>query len=154
MTDYVLTIESERTLLAAEASGAPRMLLAGIGWRTIARDYLKQDPPSPLGLENAITAIEDEIARAQPLPAQDSRVRTKDPLIREIAVASGLPPDGETIFPLHAVEHGFQRLVAQAGRRQRSKEDLPAGDNLAAALVILRELMHHMGFSAIIVQAP
>lgn len=115
-----------------------------MGWRTIARDYRKQHPPSPLGLENAITASEDEIVHAQPLPAQGSRVRTKDPLIREIAVSSGQPPVGETIFPLHAVGHRFQRLAAQASRWRRSEEDLPAGDNLAAALVILRELMHHI----------
>lgn len=152
MTDYVLSIEDERTVLAAETAGAPPVLLAGVGWRTIARDYFKRDPPSPLELENAIAAIEDQIARAGALPAKGSRVRTNDAFVREIAVAAGLPRDAETIFALSAVEQAFQRLAAQASRGLRSGQGLAAGDHAAAALVILRELMHHMGFAAIIVR--
>lgn len=154
MTDYVLNMEEERTVLAADASGASPVLLAGVGWRTIARDYLKHDPPSPLELENAIAAIEDAIARAPARPTKGSRLRTKDALVREIALAAGLPRDAETIFTLPAVEQAFQRLAAQASRGLQSGEGLPAGNELAAALVILRELMHHMGIPAIIVQLP
>lgn len=151
VTHYVLSIEDERTLLAAETADAPPVLLAGIGWRAIGRDYLKHDPPSPLELENAITAIEDEIARLKSLPPKGSRMGTNDARVREIAAAAGLPPDRETILTLDAVEQAFQRLAEQASRRLRSGEGLPAGNESAAALVILRELMHHMGFSGIIV---
>jgi hypothetical protein len=151
--DYVLSLEDERTVLVG-TPGAPPVLVVGAGWRTIARDYLKHDPPSPLELENAIGAIEDQIARAGALPAKGSPVRTNDALVREIAVASGLPRDAETIFALSAVEQAYQRLAAQASRGLRSGDGLAAGNGAAAALVILRELMHHLGFPAIIVHSP
>ena len=140
-------------MLAAEPPGAPPVILAGVGWRAIAREHLKRDPPSPLELENAIAAIEDEIARAGALPAGGSRVRTSDALVREIAAAAGLPRDVETTFALPAVEQAFQRLAAQASRGVRSADGLAAGNEAAAALVILRELMHHLGFPAILVLA-
>lgn len=152
MTDYVLSIEDGRAVLAAETPGAPAVLLAGVGWRAIGRDYLKHEPPTPLELENAIAAIEDAIARLSVLPPKGSRVRTKDALVRDIALAAGLPRDGEIIFTLPAVEQAFQRLAAQAARGLRTGEGIPAGNEAAAALVILRELAHHLDFPAIIVQ--
>ena len=148
--DYVLSIEEERTVLAAETSGVPPVVLAGIGVRTIAHDYLKHDPPSPLELENAIAAIEDEIARAATLPAGGSRLRTSDPLIRQIATAAGVSAKGEMPFAVTAVEQAFQRLAEQASRGLRSGDGLAAGREPAAALVILRELMHHMNFAALV----
>jgi hypothetical protein len=42
----MLRIEADRTTL-----GAATLL---VGWRTISRDYFRNDPPSPLDLENAI----------------------------------------------------------------------------------------------------
>jgi len=88
VTDYVLSIEDGRTVLAAETPGAPSLLLAGVGWRAIGRDYLKHEPPTALELENAIAAIEDEIARLRVRPPKGSRVRTKDALVRDIALAA------------------------------------------------------------------
>ena len=152
MTDYVLSIEDGRTVLAAETPGAPSLLLAGVGWRAIGRDYLKHEPPTALELENAIAAIEDEIARLRVRPPKGSRVRTKDSLVRDIALAAGLPRDGEMIFTLTAVEQAFQRLAAQAARGLRTGEGIPAGNEAAAALVILRELTHHLAFAVITVQ--
>lgn len=148
MTDYVLDMQDERTVLAGEAA---TVVLVSIGRRTLAREYLKHDPPSPIELENAIAAIEDEIARAPALPAKGSGLRTADPRVSEIARAAGLPTDGETTLSLGAVEQAFQRLAAQAGRGPRS-EGVPPGDEQAAALLILRELMHHLGFTTILVQ--
>lgn len=154
MTGYVLSIEDERTVLAADIpGGAAPVLLAGLGRRTVARDCFKRDPPSPLELENAIAAIEDEIARVRASPAEGSRLRTRDPLVREIALAAGLPHEREMNFALPAVEQAFQRLAAQASRGVRSADGLAAGNEAAAALVILRELMHHLRFPAIIVSA-
>jgi hypothetical protein len=74
--------------------------------------------------------------------------------VGEIALAAGLPGEGESVFTLTAVEQAFQRLATQAGRGARSADGVPAGNEIAATLVILRELMHHMEFGAIIVQPP
>lgn len=154
MADYLLSLEDERTVLAAETPGAAPWVLPAVGWRTIARDHLEHDPPSALALENAIAAIEDDIARAGSRPAPGSRLRTHDARVREIALAAGLPARTDAVFALSAVEQAFQRLAARAARGLRSPDGFPAGNEAAAALLILRELMHHLGFAAIVVQPP
>jgi hypothetical protein len=151
--DYVLRIEEDRTVLAAGESGVAPVVLAGIGFRTIARDYLKHDPPAPLELENAIAAIEDEIARAAALPPAGAGLRTSDALIGDIAAAAGVVPGTDPRFTVAAVEQAFQRLAGEASRGVRSGDGLAAGREPAAALVILRELLHHMDFASVIVQA-
>lgn len=143
----MLRIEEERTALAAQAP-----LLLSIGWRTIVRDHFKHDPPLPVEVEGAIAAIEDEIARAPVLPEPASRMCTEDALVRDIAVAAGLPQEAEIVFTLTAVEQAFQRLAAQAERGARSADGLAAGSEAAAALVILRELMHHLDFAAVVLR--
>ena len=153
MAEYVLSIGEARTELYADAPGATPMLLPGVGWHAIAHGYFKQHPPSALELENAIAAIEDGIARARHVPAQGARVLTQDARVREIAIAAGLPPDAETTLTLPAVEQAFQRLAAQASRGLRSADGVPAGNEAAAALVILRELMHHVGLASVIVRS-
>lgn len=150
LAHYVLGLEEERTVLAAAGAGATPVLL-GLGWRTIARGF-RRDPPSPLDLENAIAAVEDEIARAPAFPPPGSRVRTHDARVCEIARAAGLPGYAETAFTVAAVEQAFQRLAAQAARGVRSAEGLAPGNEAAAALVILREVMHHWGFPAVVVK--
>ena len=80
---------------------------------------------SRLGIEDAIATIEDEIARVR--PSAPEIVETNDAQIR--ALAGGLNP-----LTIEAVEQDFQRLAAR---------------RIAPALIILRELMHHLEIKAI-----
>ena len=80
---------------------------------------------SRLGIEDAIATIEDEIARVR--PSAPEIVETNDAQIR--ALAGGLNP-----LTIEAVEQDFQRLAARG---------------IPPALIILRELMHHLGIKAI-----
>lgn len=73
-----------------------------------------------LGIEEAIATIEDEIARVR--PTVPDTLETSDAHIR--ALAGDLDP-----FTIEAVEQDFQRLAARG---------------IPPALVILRELMHHL----------
>ncbi len=52
-----------------------------------------------------------------------------------------------------SMEEERTMLAAQASRGVRSADGLAAGNEAATALVILRELMHHLGFPAILVLA-
>ncbi|HZS69909.1 MAG TPA: hypothetical protein VFA72_22595 [Burkholderiales bacterium] len=148
MAELALRIEDERTVLEPHGAGAPSLLLHGLGWKALARDHLKHDPPSSLELENAIAAIEDEIARVRALPAKGLRLQTDDVRVREIALAAGVPA-GEPMT-IQAVEQSFQRLAARSVSGGRSGDGIPPGNERAATLVIPRELMHHLGFSAIL----
>ena len=113
---------------------------------SLARDHFRHDPPSPLELENAIAAVEDEVERKHQGIAKGAAPLTHDPAIRRIAVAAGVPPGGEMMLAREAVEQMFQRLASRA-------PGLPAGGEFAAMLLILRELMHHLDFASILIKA-
>ena len=102
--------------------------------------YFKSDPPSPLDLENAIAAIEDEIARTHNTVVRDRAVVTTEETIREIASASG----ADAVLAIEAVERSYARLAGRAG--------LPGEPKLAATLLILRELMHHLEIASIVIK--
>jgi hypothetical protein len=129
-----LAILEERT----EAAGG----VLGLGWRTLAREYLKHDPPSPLELENAIAAIEDGIAAARIAVPGESSAGSADPCLREIAAVAGLPAEGPAALSRDAVEQVFQRLASRM-------PGLPAGPRFAATLLILREVMHHLEIASL-----
>jgi glutathione S-transferase len=111
-----------------------------IGWDLAGRDQ------SALGLENAIAAVEDELARAHGSIAKGAAVLTDDATVRDIALAAGVPAGAEMTLSVEAVEQMFQRLAARA-------PGLPAGREFAGKLLILRELMHHLGFPSIVIRA-
>ncbi|HET7670455.1 MAG TPA: hypothetical protein VFK84_08600 [Burkholderiales bacterium] len=117
-----------------------------IGWRTISHVHLKSDPASPLDLENAIAAIEDEIARVHQAVERDSTVVTTDTdeTIREIALASGVRAGAGMALSPEAVERAYARLTGRAG--------LPGTRRFAATLLILRELMHHLQIGRIVIE--
>ena len=112
----------------------------GIGWDLASRD------PSALGLENAIAAVEDELARVHGSIGKGAAVLTDDATVRDIALAAGVPAGAEMTLSVEAVEQMFQRLAARA-------PGLPAGREFAGKLLILRELMHHLGFPSIVIRA-
>ena len=128
MSEQRLQIGAEETTLGAAT--------LRVGWRRLARDYFKSDPPSPLDLENAIAAIEDEIARVRPDPA--GTVVTTNELVHDIA--------GGSVLAIEAVEHAFARLSSRAGAAGSAE--------YAATLLILRELMHHLHIDRITCTSP
>jgi len=138
MTTPILRIDADRTTLGAG--------VLAIGWGTIARDYFRRDQPSPLELENAIAAIEDEIARAGSSVAADPVVSTAEETIRDIALAAGIARSDEMVLTIAAVENSFERLTRAPG--------IPGDRRFAATLVILREVMHHLGIGSVVIAAP
>ncbi len=132
-----LHIGADTTQLVQEAP-----VVLGIGSGKLAAEHFRHDPPTPLELENASAAVEDEIARVHTRIARGSRLYTRDAVVRAIALAAGVAPEPEMTLALEAVEQAFARLPVRAEGKER-----------AAALLVLRELMHHLGFAAIVVRA-
>ncbi len=130
--------------IGAERTSVADATLA-FGWRSIARECFRHDPPSPLELENAIAAVEDEVARVHDGMAKGTILLTDNSTIREIALAAGVPAGAEMTLAREAVEYTFQRLAMRA-------PGLPAGGEFAAMLLILRELMHHLDFASIVIR--
>lgn len=124
-----------------------------LGSQKTAADFFKHAPPTPLEMENAIMAIEDEVSHARTWIADDSVLYTTDPAIRTIALMAGVPDQPELILSIDAVEQTFERLAAVTLGRPATSDKLPTDAAFAATLVILREFMHHLQFSSITVKA-
>ena len=112
MAETWLHIGSDTIEIAQKAP-----LVLGIGLETIARQHLRHDPPAPVELENAIAALEDEIAKVHKSIEGDSRLYTHDALVRDIALETGVAPAPEMELALDAVEHAspcFSAVVVRA----------------------------------------
>lgn len=146
----VLNIGPEQTAMAFGKPGeAVQIVLLEIGWQSIADGYFKHAPATALELENAIVTVEDEIARARSMLHGNWQLHTTDAALREIAVLSGVTESSRMVLSLEAMEQTFDRMAQVALGRPAAQSGLPAGNEFAARLLILRELMHHLQFPTI-----
>ena len=145
----VLRIGAEQTSVAvfSAGNGPAASIDLRIGTAQLSSEYFRRYPPTPLALENAIMVVEDEVARTRTLIANGSTLVTDDASVREIARVAGLDDLPVMILRREVVEQTFERLVAASLGRPAS--GLPARQSFAVALLILREFMHHLGFSSI-----
>ncbi|HEN3579592.1 TPA: hypothetical protein U5D98_002834 [Yersinia enterocolitica] len=122
-----------------------------VGSHNVALRYFKHNPPTPDEMENAIMVVEDEVIRISPAVNKTSQLITTDGYIAEIAHLAGLPTQAEIVMSLESVERMFDRLAVVMMGRPATSEGIPADNEFAARLLILREFMHHLQFSAITV---
>ncbi len=127
-----------------------------VGTALTAQAFFKCDVPTPLEMEAAIAQVEDEVYLAhrqfQPLAAAGSGPLawwSVDAALIELAELAGVPGGAHTVLTLDAVERLFQRLAYVAEGRPAAVEGLPERASFAAALLVLRELMHHMPFATL-----
>ena len=137
-----LHLQVRSTLL--EFDGAETVMLP-VGPRGLAEDVLRHDPPTPAELERAIDLIEDALTGTRLARADRGDLVTAEALLRVLpgldAAGAGLTRD--------AVEALFQRLASRALGTPVAAADLPHGRDIAAAILILRECMHHLGFDRV-----
>lgn len=114
-----------------------------------ASRLLMHDPPTPVELELAIEGIEDAVM----------------PLARQIAAGSVLfvdPGSAEARWralaaesadkrqlSINQVEALFNSLPAVAEGRPTSSSDMPGATAFAWQLLLVREAMHHWGFTVV-----
>ncbi|MES2839608.1 MAG: hypothetical protein V4794_04975 [Pseudomonadota bacterium] len=127
-------------------------LALDLGTASTAHRFFRDDLPTPLELERAIDHVEDELMRAVAWTAGRSTLVADHPLMRALAQAEG--QSSETVLTREVVEGLFQRLASGALGDPSALRGLPAGQEAAATLLILRELMHHLGFSQVVVAPP
>jgi len=137
---------------AAPAAGNTEPYSVALGWQNVAQAFgLRM--PTPLSLENAIATVEDAVmpasrwlAKPPAGTAPPFTLHTRSPLLREVAEAAGVtlstPP---ARLSRQAVENLFNRLSDQIHRPGVADTALPQRAEWAAALLILREGLHHWG---------
>ena len=140
-----LRLDAQRTTLTAES--APEVELA-VGARGIADRFFRHDPPTPFEMEQAIDIVEEAITGSRLQHAERGELVTNDPLLREW-VAAGSPQGDGMRLTRDEVEAIFQRLASASLGHPRALAGLPTGRDAAAALLILRECMHHLGYDGI-----
>lgn len=139
----------QTTVAFGDQAEATRIVVLAIGSKTIADGYFKHAPASALELENAIAIVEDEIAQARPALPGDVPLYTADAQLCEIALLSGITESATMVLSRDAMEQTFERMASVALGRPAAQSGLPADNEFAARLLILREIMHHLQFTAI-----
>lgn len=119
-----------------------------IGIATLVKAFA-QRMPDALMLENAIADVEDAVMPAgRWLPAGASLLQTTDPLLRQLIHGATADPQA-TQASRDAIENLFELLARQAQQPGHADPQLPQSAEHAAALLILREAMHHWGLTAL-----
>lgn len=150
--ESLLDIGPERTVIVTRG-GTDKLvhLVLQVGSARTSRDYFRHTPPTPGELEDAIQAIEDELASVHRIIGGESMLVTTDAAIREIARAAGAPPKPTSVLSRDAVEAAFNRMVARSYGQAAERDGLPSDAQTTATLLILREFMHHLEFESITV---
>lgn len=143
-----LELDPQRTTLTVESAAG---LVVEVGYLSVRERFFRHDPPTPSELESAIDAIEDALMASPALRVQGGTLVIDDEVRRRLP---GLLPNG-TATTLEDVEARFQRLASASLGHPGALATMPLGPEAAAALVILRECMHHLGFARLMIaQAP
>lgn len=146
----MLHVGEQRTLVVTGTNSEPDQVLAlAIGAHRTAAEFFRHTPPLPGELEDAIQHVEDEINRARQAVAGYPMLVTADAAIGQIARIAGGGKDTAPLLSIEQVEQVFALLAGHALGRPASSAGIPGGPAFAATLLILREFMHHLKFSAI-----
>ncbi|GKX63171.1 hypothetical protein SOASR032_17400 [Pragia fontium] len=142
----LLHIGQEKTWVL---SGSVQRL--NIGATSLVDACFFHQPPTAGEMERAIMLVEDEVIRISNQITADSQLYTADRTLDDIARAVGIAPQPEYRLSLEEVERVFDSLAAVMSGRSAAWEGIPEDNVFSASLLILREFMHHLGFSAITV---
>ncbi|GAA4402975.1 hypothetical protein [Quisquiliibacterium transsilvanicum] len=137
-----LELQAQATVLLFDEG---RTVALPVGAQGLAETVLRHDPPTSLELERAIDDIEDALSAARVARVDGGELVTADPLLLSLP---GLDRPGAGLAR-DDVEALFGRLASRAHGMPVVGTDLPHGRDVAAALLILRECMHHLGFERV-----
>jgi exopolyphosphatase/pppGpp-phosphohydrolase len=148
----VLHIGAQQCAIAVGTRPQPDLVKQlPLGSERTAQEQFKTSPPTPLAMENAIQWVEDVVMPLRSLIPQGAQLFSADAAVCEIAHQSGVGPVLPQTLSLEAMERTFNRLTAVVEGSPGAHQGLPASNRFATALLILREFMHHLQFTHIVV---
>lgn len=135
------------TLLVSDSdTSAPVLHHLPLGLQSLSQRSFQQRMPTPAQLETGIMEVEDAVMPLARLLPAHTLLATQDPLLHRLALqAVGGHALGQVpAITREAIEALFERLVAQSSRHYSHQDlDLPPDPRAAAALLVLREILHH-----------
>ncbi|MNF59466.1 hypothetical protein D3C84_410570 [compost metagenome] len=135
--------ETQSRVQITGADGTSQTFSLALGLDALTPGPFRRDPPSALELEQAIMVVEDVL---MPLAAHIP----PHPLV---ALHSPVPlaePLGSRVQSRENIERLFGQLVAMVEGDPLASAQLPKDRRFAAALLILREWMHHLDAGSVV----
>ena len=136
-----LQIEVDRSVLLGGVGGPVALLVSP---RTLAARHWPRGQPGPLHLERAIDDVENAMEHAGLRYIERGALSATESLRQLLPHRFSL----STEFSRDDVEAEFSRLVAASGPAGLESELAPNGETVAA-LLLVREVMHHLGFNVL-----
>ncbi len=115
----------------------------------MSEQFFHQGSLTASALEHAIEWTEDHLQLAKFTKPDAASLLTNDPHVKRLYEAAGIKGVEGALLHVGAVEHIFSRLVMQANGQAPGQDALPSSGVFYASVVVVRELMHHLGFPVI-----
>ena len=135
--------DRESRVRLTEEDGVSREFVLALGLDAMTPGPFRRDPPTPLELEQAIMVVEDVLmplaARIPPHPVL--HLQSPEPLAEVL---------GNRVQSRENIERLFGQLVAMVEGDPLASAQLPRDRRFAAALLILREWMHHLDAGSVV----
>lgn len=141
-----LVISAARTQLMRDTHGASEAF--PFGAQSLVEQHHWQMPPSEAAVEYAIVTIEDVLAKVRPNAHAQTRLAIRGLHANEIGHLLA-ETEGSNLVTREAVERLFTRFANVVGGRPAAVEGLPADAGFAAALLIVREVVHHLDYAQV-----
>jgi hypothetical protein len=133
---------SHQTHLAWQDPDQPAVVLhLPVGPQSLVDQAMRRWPPRPVDLEHAIDLTEEALSALTPQPPPGRVLQLGGAFVSLIAHFGGARRDD--------VEAAFEDLAAWSAGRPAPPADWPADPGFGAALLLLRELMHHLNFETL-----
>lgn len=130
------------TMLSSDDGG---VVTLGPSPPALADACFRQDPPRAVDLERAIDVVEDALMAAKAPRSPGVSLTTSEPMLRQLP---GLEVAGD-MLGRDAIEALFQQLASIALGMPAPDGTKLTDRDTAAALLILRECMHHLNFDTV-----
>ena len=145
----ILEILDSQTIFHS-AENDKEIQVLNIGYKSIADKYFRTFPPTADEVEYAIMEVEDTIMPARKLlPEGNTLIMTGEMVTLIASLTSVESIENKVILKRESVEQVFNRMAAIINGLPASQDILPADTYFAAYLLILREVLHHLGYPAV-----
>jgi hypothetical protein len=122
-----------------------------LGTASLARQWLRHTPPTPLDIEHAIEQTEDLVMPLAAKLARTEQLQLSGSGAALVLQGVGVASDATLRWSLEEVEVLFHRIATVSQGRPSGQEALPTAPEFYAAMVILRECLHHLRFGEVVV---
>ncbi|WP_296508981.1 hypothetical protein [Rhodoferax sp.] len=139
-TSTVLCVEDGHIVLQQELQ---------LGTASLARQWMRHTPPTPLDIEHAIEQTEDVVMPLAAKLMRADQLQLRGPGAALILQAVGAEADAVVRWNLDEVEDIFNRIAMVSQGRPSGQEALPTEPEFYAAMVIVRECLHHLRFTEV-----